>query len=1193
MNNDLEKIMRNSSYLSTRWLMMVVLVLTLLMGCDGDETVIPAPTATPIVLEATAVSTTESTEPTETAPEAEATAVPATGILISELLPGVPGANSQEFIELYNADMATADLQNYSLWYVLNAGEEMLLQEWTAKTEIPGYGHYLLVHEGQDFGLIPDATFDVSLFERKGGLILRDAAGETADTLGWGDAPEAAFAGSPAGLPTAGASLERLPGGEAGNGLNSDNNAADWVSVASPNPQNSGNPSTPLPNERLAIHITAPETVEPGMDFGYTVTVENTTSMSVGDVQVVVPLPDYFVGEELGESGLMEDGRFHTLIPELGAGETAVFTIDLRSPYTYIDTLVSGYYVEADGLMRTYGPLRQVIMAGGAVPIATARDLSGSVVSVEGVVTMYTGGFFAGSSSTKFYVEDETGGIQVFADGGASVVSAAIGDRVRVTGTVTEYRDSLELIPVENEKDVEILGQNGLPPEPAVITASENENEARVLGRLNLIEGTITAVDELTFDYQVDLQDDAGDTTVVLIEKQTGVTAEPLDVGSRYRVTGISEFYQGLHQIKPRLQTDLVKVFPPVLALSVQATNNVLAGEELLYTITAVNHTDAPLTNVQITAVAPDQGEIIEILEDGLVADGLIQWQIDELAAHGGATAVHYRVQVAETAVDRLTADAVTAVADQWPEPAMTAPFLTFVGEGVPVWAIQGEGMASPYVRGSATTVGVVTAVFPELLGFWLQEVESDDNPATSAGLFVLFEGSENLVQIGDLVRVEGGVRERFEQTTLEPPDGKGITVLESGIALPEPVAYDPPSDPAEALAYKEAHEGMLVVVDSAVVIAPSTRFGEYVVVANDWDVRHIARTDLVGFDIFVDDGSEVAHEDQTTLPYAVQSGDVVQNLVGVLAFSFGNYKIEPTMVPEVVKGERPLPSLPLLAANQFSIATFNTENLFDLVDPHPASPPRPTLDQYRLKLDKIGQTILAMGAPTIIGLQEVENIDILENIAELDVLAGFGYVPVLIEGSDSRGIDNAFLVRSDQATVEGISAYPAPEALTTRPPLIITVTLHLERGEQTLVLLNNHFTALSAGEEATEPQRNGQAALNVSAIEQLRAQQPDTLFVVMGDLNSFYDTLPIHTLQDAGLHHVYEFLEEPLPYSYIFEGRTQTLDHILLSEGLFAEITAVTVLHLNADYPLASPEDSSAQHTSDHDPVVVTFAFE
>jgi DNA/RNA endonuclease YhcR with UshA esterase domain len=233
----------------------------------------------------------------------------------------------------------------------------------------------------------------------------------------------------------------------------------------------------------------------------------------VEDVQAVVPLSDSFTVVELPDEAEVVDGRLQLIIEELAVGETAEFTINLQSPWAYVDTVVRGYYVEANGWARAYGPLSQVIMAGGSVPIAQARELIGTVVSVEGVVTMYAGGFFAGSSSTKFYVEDETGGIQVFADGGNGVVTAAIGDRVRVTGEITLFRDALELIPLKNETDVEILATNGAQPEPLPITAEANETDDRVLGRLNMIEGTITAVEELTFDYQLEMLDDAGDTT--------------------------------------------------------------------------------------------------------------------------------------------------------------------------------------------------------------------------------------------------------------------------------------------------------------------------------------------------------------------------------------------------------------------------------------------------------------------------------------------------------------------------------------------------------------------------------------------------------------------------------------------------------------------------------------------------------
>jgi hypothetical protein len=142
-----------------------------------------------------------------------------------------------------------------------------------------------------------------------------------------------------------------------------------------------------------------------------------------------------------------------------------------------------------------------------------------------------------------------------------------------------------------------------------------------------------------------------------------------------------------------------------------------------------------------------------------------------------------------------------------------------------------------------------------------------------------------------------------------------------------------------------------------------------------------------------------------------------------------------------------------------------------------------------------------------------------------------------------------------------------------------------------TIIAINNHFTSLSAGEEATEPVRTAQAEANVAFMAELKADYPDAMFVVMGDLNSFYQTLPVDTLQAAGLNHVYEYFGDgELPYTYIFEGRAQSLDHILVSPELFARIVSVDALHINADYPLPLPDDTSPMRASDHDPLVVMF---
>jgi predicted extracellular nuclease len=79
--------------------------------------------------------------------------------------------------------------------------------------------------------------------------------------------------------------------------------------------------------------------------------------------------------------------------------------------------------------------------------------------------------------------------------------------------------------------------------------------------------------------------------------------------------------------------------------------------------------------------------------------------------------------------------------------------------------------------------------------------------------------------------------------------------------------------------------------------------------------------------------------------------------------------------------------------------------------------------------------------------------------------------------------------------------------------------------------------------------------------------------------------------LRDEGLRHVYEFVEPYRPYSYIFQGESETLDHILVTPSLYERLVSVEVLHIDADYTLPAPDDASARRVSDHDPLVVIFS--
>ena len=1136
--------------------------------------------------------------PTEEPTPAPTAAPAAEGILISEILPGIHGVdNNLEFVELYNAGPNAVDLNGWSLWYRLaDNKEETLLYGWQNRADIPGLGHYLLVRAGSDVGNIADEQYSGSLFEMKGGLALRDPDGATVDTLVWGEGPTDYLAGMSADVPADGASLERLPGGDQGNRQSTGDNAADFATNPEPSPQNTGDLPTPLPADRLVIRISAPGTVEPGSELEYTVEIENQTGDTQIDLRVLLPIPNGFEVVSAPDGASQTDGRVEWTVDELPAGEVQTATLRMKSPWTYMTDLVSGYYVDSStGEFRSYGPPLPIAVEGGAIPIGTARTLIGETVTVEGTATMFTDGFYAGTTGTKFYMEDDSGGIQVYCPGGMGLVSVQPGDRVQVTGEIQVYRDSMEIVPSTYPDDVTVLDSGGPALQPAVVSIADAISDESLPGRLIAVEGLATRIEEFSYSYEVDLMDDEGNLLLAYVDKDAGVTAEPLDLGKRYSITGISELYDGTWEIMPRFQTDFAEIYPPELMLEVDARNSILPGETLVYTLTTYNHTSVPLTNVRIET-APPTGDLqlTEILDGGELAGSSIVWTIPDLAGDGGSALVSYRVAVGDAASGIIVAEGASATADQWADPVTTERLLTFVGSGVPIWAIQGPGATSPYVRDRAITEGVVIGVFPDLGGFWIQEEETDDDPATSAGLFVLSGEIDTGLQLGDRVRVSGKVRERSRETLLEVLESKDIEWLSSANLLPAAVELDPPLEKAEADLYYETLEGMLVQISEPILaVGPTNNYGETALVRPQWGIERVMKGDPTGMLIFVDDGGSATHYDMSTLAFPLKTGDTLSWVEGPLAFTYENYKIEPISLPIISAFEHPLPALQPAESGEFSVATFNVENLFDSSDPHPSDPPLPSRSQYELDLLKTASAIEAMGAPTIVGLQEVENIGILERLVEVDSIAGYDYQPFLIEGTDSRGIDVGYLVRADQATVEGVAAFPAPDGLTSRPPLVITATVHLEGGDQTVYVVNNHFLSMSGGELPTEPRRKAQAAWNVTLVERILAQNPQGHVIVLGDLNSFYESPPLDVLREAGLRHVYEFVEPARPYTYIYEGVSETLDHILLTPSLYEDLARVEVLHIGADYPPPIPDDTSARAVSDHDALVVVFSLE
>ncbi len=1112
--------------------------------------------------------------------------------LLGEVLTGVQGNNSAEYIELYNPSDQPVDLQGWSVWYQLNpASDPALVYRWQEHVLLPPHGYALLVHAGEDIGATPDGEFEQALNLTYGGLQLRQRDGTPVDSLGWGEKAPAAFTeGQPAPALKNGEVLSRLPGQARGNGVDTDDNAADFIVLDTPSPRNSGAPLVPPFPPGLTIHAQAPQNAAPGSEYIYTITVKNTADHELTGITVEFNLPpEVQVASPPAGVTLSGENAATWKAGSLPPGGEAALDLRVSLPWTYFTAALRSLHARADNWEGyAFAPPLFTEVAGGLIPIATARGLKDAELTLEGTATMYTGGYYAGGGNTKFYLQDESGGIQVQVFGGEGTVNVNIGARVRVHGVIGAYRGATQIVPVAVPDDVEILASpvDNAPIEPRPATPGQAQSD-EMEGLLLQVEGLITRLDEFSYSYEMDLTGEDGETLTLYIDKMTGINIEAFQSGQHLRATGILEERDGKRQLYPRTQSDLQEVFPPELRLEACAPLNARPGEQIRLSLSVWNHLSQTAHHLRLVLPLPAGLTPVEIEDGGEISEeGALVWNLPELAGEGGRAEVGALFRVEDTGGQPLAIEGYSVTADEWPQGAQGAARYIFPGSSVPIWAIQGEGTRSPYVGETLTTEGVVTGIFPGLEGFWVQSTTPDASAATSEGLFVLSGEELPPVARGDLVRLTGKVREPSQQTALQVDSPAAVEVLQQHHPLPAPIPLEPPENTEAANAYYESLEGMLVSVDTAVVEGPTSKYGETVLVLPEHAQSHLLRWHDNGFAIMVDDGSTARYATLDELPYAANTGDTISGLVGPLAYTYGRYKIEPVEAPRVQAGEHPLPQIAPAAEGEFAIMTWNAENFFDTRVPHPSDPPLPSRQEYQRDLQKAAETIAAAGAPAIVALQEIENIGVLEDIAAQEALAGYDYQAVLIEGHDSRGIDVGYLVRGDQAEILEVEQFDAPEGLTSRPPLM----LHVRLGQSEIYVLNNHFSSMAGGVEATEPRRTAQAAWNVKIVQEIQAQNPEARIVVLGDLNSFYDSLPIETLRQAGLHHVFERLPEEERYTYIYQGEAQTLDHILVSEPLWERLKRVEVLHVNADFTLPDPQDTSPRRKSDHDPVVAVF---
>ncbi len=158
---------------------------------------------------------------------------------VNELMTGVTGAATDEFVEIVNTGTAAADLSGWKLVYRSAAGTgDVVLATVPDGTSLAAGGFYLFGGAGYVSGPPADQSYSTSIAATGGGVGIRDVDGNLVDSVGWGTATNALVEGTVAAAPgtteAPGISIGRLPDGD-----DTNDNAADFVIDDSPTPKGS------------------------------------------------------------------------------------------------------------------------------------------------------------------------------------------------------------------------------------------------------------------------------------------------------------------------------------------------------------------------------------------------------------------------------------------------------------------------------------------------------------------------------------------------------------------------------------------------------------------------------------------------------------------------------------------------------------------------------------------------------------------------------------------------------------------------------------------------------------------------------------------------------------------------------------------------------------------------------------------
>lgn len=850
-----------------------------------------------------------------------------------------------------------------------------------------------------------------------------------------------------------------------------------------------------------------------------------------------------------------------------------------------------------------------ILSEGEAPPTATpvdnvqeARDSAGELISVEATVTTETG-FWGGNA---FYVQDETAGIYVY----TSSATVTTGDIVRLEGTVSEYGGELQLQP----NTVEVVSPgNELPEVQTISPAGVNEETQGERISIERVEITnLQAVNNFgTFEFTAVAEN--GEQVVVRNDNRNGLTFE--DFTKQYKegdliyLSGIASKYNDTYQVKtlgfesfelvnkPAVYTD---IFPGVVSEGTEVTlASGLDNATIYYTLDG----SEPTTDSAVYS------EPIVLTQDTM---------IKAIAVTGETSEV------------------------------FSFDYTVLKSEDLKIRDIQGQGHYSKYEDVAVNEVTGVITHFYNGANFVIQDTEGDGDWKTSEAIIVNRSSASSSFAVGDVVTVAGTVEEWFYKGYSDMRDNdlpltriRSTDVVKSGTAeLPEPIVIGedvfPPTQnidndgltefqPEEdGIDFWESLELMRVSVADAQIVGPQN-YGEVFVVSKNATNNEFHKQD--GILLEEDDFNPERITVTTGENVVAKAGDTFAEApVGVLGYGFGNYQIwtESDELPEIVDGgTEPEQTWIENAEDKLTVSTYNVENF--------SADPNHTSDE---KAQRIAESFVNdLNSPDIIAMVEVQDSDgpidsgnpdasesyerLIEDIqaeggpeyAWTDIApeynqdggqpggnirVGFLYNPdrvELSEGTKGTATENNSWTDSGDLTLNPGRVQPIAMPNTRKP-----LAAQFEFQGEEVVVVATHLNSKGGDQGLFGQNQPPQFTSEIERIELAKAINgfiaegleinPDLNVVVTGDMNDFEFTPALKALEGDILTNKVNDVPEEDRFSYYYQGNSQVLDHLLVTNNL-ADNTELDMVHINSMF---MEEHGRA---SDHDPLLAQITFD